>query len=551
MESVREIIFQSEPLLLFLVIGIGFLLGQIKIRGFKLGVSGVLFVGLIFGGWNPVNTESFSIAHQVMQVGLILFVYTVGLTSGSGFFASLKKKGVKFNVALVCSLVGGGIATLLIGVWMQLQPGQIAGIFCGGLTNTPALAAVTELLSNSGIGDARDAAVGYSVAYPFGIIGGLLAFQLFYWLYSKAVEKEKIEGLETAKLKLSVSTSDFEITNPAIIGKAIGELRVQEKTGLIISRCEHNEVITIPTKYTILQQGDIVSTVGPKIKISEAESFFGTKTSVHIDEKKCEITIRRILVSNKKLAGKTIHELELDQLFNAQITRLRRSDIELVPDHETTIEIGDRVRVVMPIDKSAEVVEFFGDSERSISDLDYTALTLGISFGVLLGMIPIPVPGGNFVSLGFAGGPLVSGLILGKLGRTGRLVWSLPSESNFALRHIGLLFFLAAVGVMAGGRFFDALSSNGLQLLGLGFITTSVTTLMTLFLLRHFGKGTIVEAVGATSGMQTQPATLARAYEMSQSDDTYVSYATTYPVAMVGKIFIAQLLVILSNLLLK
>ena len=487
-----------------------------------------------------------------MQVGLILFVYTVGLTSGSGFFASLKKKGVKFNIALVCSLAGGGLATLVIGIWMQLQPGQIAGVFCGGLTNTPALAAVTELLSNSGIGDVRNSAVGYSMAYPFGIIGGLLAFQLFYWLYRKDAEKEKTETLLKAKLKSSVLTSDFEITNPDIFGKAIGELRVQEKTGLIISRCEHNEVVTIPTKYTILQQGDIVSTVGPEIKINEAEKFFGTKSSIHIDEKKCEITIRRILVSNKKLAGKSIQEIELDRRFNAQITRLRRSDIELVPDHETTIEIGDRVRVVMPTDKSAEVVKFFGDSERSISDLDYTALTLGISFGVLLGMIPIPVPGGNFVSLGFAGGPLVSGLILGKLGRTGGLVWSLPSESNFALRHIGLLFFLAAVGIMAGGSFFDALTTNsGLKLFGLGLITTSITTLMTLFLLRHFGKGTIVEAVGATSGMQTQPATLARAYEMSQSDDTYVSYATTYPVAMVGKILIAQLLVILSNLFLK
>ena len=322
MESVREIIFQSEPLLLFLVIGIGFLLGQIKIRGFKLGVAGVLFVGLIFGSWHPVNTEPFSIAHQVMQVGLILFVYTVGLTSGSGFFASLKKKGVKFNIALVCSLAGGGLATLVIGIWMQLQPGQIAGVFCGGLTNTPALAAVTELLSNSGIGDVRNSAVGYSMAYPFGIIGGLLAFQLFYWLYRKDAEKEKTEALLKAKLKSSVSTSDFKITNPNIFGKAIGELRVQEKTGLIISRCEHNEIVTIPTKYTILQQGDIVSTVGPEIKINEAEKFFGTKSSIHIDEKKCEITIRRILVSNKKLAGKSIQEIELDRLFNAQTSLL-------------------------------------------------------------------------------------------------------------------------------------------------------------------------------------------------------------------------------------
>jgi len=255
-------------------------------------------------------------------------------------------------------------------------------------------------------------------------------------------------------------------------------------------------------------------------------------------------------VKQRELAGKTIRQLELDRKFNAQITRLRRVDMDMVPDYYTTkIQLGDRVRVIMPKDKAAEVAEFFGDSERSISELDFTALTLGISLGVLLGMIPIPVPGGSYVSLGFAGGPLVAGLNFGKLGRTGPLVWSLPMESNQSLRHIGLLFFLAAVGVMAGGRFFHALSSSGWQLFTLGLLTTSITTALTLLLLRHYGKATVVEAIGATSGMQTQPATLARAYEMSKCDDTFVAYATTYPVAMIGKILIAQLIIIISSMI--
>jgi putative transport protein len=550
METAREIVQSSEPLLLFLVIGAGFLVGQIRIHGFKLGVAGVLFVGLFFGGWRPEGTPPLTIALQVMQVGLILFVYTVGLNSGSGFFAALKQHGARYNLAIVFALTVGAVITLTMGNWLSLQAGEIAGVFCGGLTNTPALAAVTELMTNSGIGDSRDPTVGYSMAYPFGIIGGLLAFQIFAWTYRKQAQQERADAEVRAQMKTSLSSAAFEIRNPELFGKAIGEVRIQEKSGLIISRHRHGDTIAVPTKYTFLQEGDVVTTVGAEACIKGAESYFGATTGESLeDEAGGTITMRRILVSKKELAGRTIHQLELDRLFNAQVTRLRRADIDIIPDYTTAVQLGDRVRVVMPTEKAAEVARFFGDSERSISELDYTALTLGISLGVLIGMIPIPAPGGTYVSLGFAGGPLVAGLVLGKLGRTGPLVWSIPAESNQALRHIGLLFFLAAVGVMAGGRFFQALSGNGWQLFLLGFVATAVTTSLSLLLLRYFGKATVVEAIGATSGMQTQPATLARAYEMSQSDDTYISYATTYPVAMVGKILIAQLLVIIANML--
>ena len=549
MDTIREIISQSEPLLLFLVIGIGFLLGQIKIRGFKLGVSGVLFAGLFFGGWTPNGTEPMTIANQVMQIGLILFVYTVGLTSGSGFFASLKSNGLRFNIALVVALTVGAATTLGVGLWMSLEPGQIAGVFCGGLTNTPALASVTELMNNTGLGDPRDPVVGYSMAYPFGILGGILAFQIFSMVYKKAAVREKADAEIKFQKRSNITAANFAIHNPKLFGKPIGQLRIQEKTGMIVSRHRHGNMVEVATKYSVLQEGDVLTVAGAEADIRKAGEFFGTESTVPPNEAGSTIVMRRILVSRKQVAGRTIQQLQLDRKFNAQITRVRRADIDIVPDHYTTkIELGDRIRIVMPTEKSAEVAEFFGDSERSISEFDYTALTIGISFGVLLGMLPIPIPGGSHISLGFAGGPLVAGLVLGKLGHTGPLVWSLPLESNQALRHIGLLFFLAAVGVMAGGRFFHALSTSGLQLFTLGLLTTTVTTVLMLLLLRHYGKATVVEAIGATSGMQTQPATLARAYEMSQSDDTYVAYATTYPVAMVGKILIAQLIVIICSM---
>lgn len=546
MDTVREILAGSEPLLLFVVIGFGFLAGQIKIRGFSLGVAGVLFAGLLLGAWHPSGTSALSLAPQVTQVGLILFVYAVGLTSGSGFFESLRSQGLRFNVALVVSLLVGAVLTLWVGRGLDLTVGQVAGVYCGGLTNTPALAAVTELVSGGSVGDPRDPAIGYSLAYPWGVIGGLLAFQGFAWIFRRQAEAEREEAAQRAAQEEAPAVADFRVTNPELVGRAIGELAVETVTGLRISRHKRGEKLTVPTKYTVLQQGDLVAAVGTKDALTRGRTYFGELSDERLERAGEAVAARRILVSRKALAGQTIGSLGLDRRFNAQATRLRRADVDMRARPEMRLQLGDRLRVVMPLERQKEVTEFFGDSERAISELDYTALTLGIALGVLIGLLPIPLPGGSSVSLGFAGGPLVAGLVLGKLSRTGPLVWSIPLEANQALRHIGLLFFLAGVGVHAGGGFFEALSSNGLSLLLLGFLTTTLTTVLMLVLMRFFARASVVSAIGATSGMQTQPATLARAYEMSQSEETYTAYATTYPVAMVGKILIAQLLIVVG-----
>lgn len=549
MNNFRNIFFNSEPLLLFAVIGLGYLFGQLKIKGFKLGISGVLFVGLLFGGWKPEGTEPFHIAPQIREVGLILFVYIVGLTSGPGFFASFRKRGVKFNIIVFSALVVGAALTLIIGRFFKLPIGQIAGVYCGGLTNTPALAAVTELTKTFNPNKVTDPAIGYSLAYPYGVIGGLLAFHLFFKIFSKAFRNETAL-LTGDKGKTALIVQNFVIKNPALFGKVIGELRVRDKTGVIISRHKRDNKIIIPTKYTTLNEGDIIVTVGKSEDIEKAKDYFGD-ISTESFEMSENIDMRRILVSRRELVGKKIEELGIDTKFNAQITRLRRADIEIIPSPETVLELGDRLRVVMPTEKIEEVSKFFGDSVRGISELDYTAITLGISLGVLIGMIPIPIPGGTSVKLGFAGGPLIVGLILGRLSRTGPVVWSIPLESSQALSHIGLLIFLAGVGITSGDNFFASLTSSGWQLLVLGFFTTSITTFLTLFLLRFLGKASVVDSLGATSGMQTQPATLACAYQLTQSNDTYVAYATTYPVSMIGKILLAQLIFILGQGLLK
>lgn len=542
----RDTLARSEPLLLFTVIALGFLLGEVRVRTFRLGVSGVLFVGLAFGAWRGAEEAPLAVAPQLTQIGLILFVYAVGLTSGPGFFDSFRRRGVQYNAAVGAALIAAAAVAWGAGRVLGLTPGQVAGVFCGALTNTPALAAATELARDLPGADARAPAVGYSMAYPLGVIGGLLAFEVFARLRRAAFTREVAAAAGAAAAAAKPVSANFEVRNPRLFGQAIGALRVREEAGVVISRHRHGDTLAIPTKYSVLQEGDVVVAVGAAEAVARAEAYFGARSREHLEHVSERIAMRRTLVSRRELAGRRIGDLELERRFNAQVTRLRRADIDFVPSEDTTLELGDRLRVVMPAEKSAEVTAFFGDSERSIAELDYTALTLGIALGVLLGLVPLPLPGGARVALGFAGGPLVAGLVLGRLGRTGPLLWSIPLEANQAIRHIGLLIFLAGVGLMAGDKFFASLSGTGPLMIAVGALTTATASAVALALLHGWAGATAIGAMGAASGMQTQPATLAKAHEMARSDEIYVAYATTYPVAMVGKILLAQVLLLIG-----
>lgn len=545
--EIRDILFHTPVLLIFVVIGLGYVAGQIKIYGFSIGIAGVLFVGLAFGAWQPQGAKPFAIAGLIPELGLILFVYAIGLTSGPGFFHSLKERGIRFNIAALLSLVLGAVLAVVGGYLLGLSPGLVSGVFCGGVTNTPALAAVTQLVAPSE--NVTEPTLGYSVAYPFAILSFLFAFQWLTIARRREFQLEKEALLKNIESETNLVVKHFELRNQKLFGHPIGELRVQDETGLIISRIRHGRNVYIPTKYTLLQEGDIVLVVGAKKNVEKGIEYFGAESSEHIDINSDKIAWRRILVSNKALVGCKIRDLELERRFNAQITRLRRADIEIVPSHEEVVELGDRLAVVMPAEKTGEVSKFFGDSERGIADLDFTAITLGISLGVLIGIIPIPLPGGSTLSLGIAGGPLIVALILGKLGRTGPLLWVIPMEANHAIRHIGLLLFLSSVGVTAGSHLEKTIVHNGVKLLFLGVLISVVTTVAMIVFLRNFARAGVIATLGASSGMHTQPASLARAYELSESDEVYTTYAVTYPVAMIAKIIFAQLIWIVSSAL--
>ncbi|WP_437799187.1 aspartate:alanine exchanger family transporter [Sorangium sp. So ce693] len=539
MTGLYELLAREELLLLFAVILLGLMLGRLEYRGLRLGTAGVLFAGLGLSAWlHPLG--ELELAPQIKELGLLLFVYCVGLTSGPGFFAAWRSRGLGMNLACAAALAWGALLACVAGWLFGLNRAQIAGLFCGALTNTPALGAVSSRLS----GTALEAipALAYSLTYPAGVLGALLLGRGFA---KRRRDELAREVARQAASRVAIESRSVEVTNPRVLGHSIRELRVRDEFGVVVSRLRRGEVDSVPNKYTVLHAGDVITVVGTLPSIQSAIEFFGRVSSERLELRRDRVDMRRVLVSKRELVGLTLGELDLARRFNAQVTRLRRADLDLIPSDELRLELGDRLRVVAPVERLGELSRFLGDSEREI-DVDYVALAVGLCVGLLLARVPIPLFGTS-VTLGTAGGPLVAALIFGRLGRTGKLMWVLPYEANLSLREIGLLLFLAGVGVNAGGKLAGLMNREGLAILAIGACVTVTTSALALALMRRWGGAGVVAALGGASGLQTQPATLAAAFELSQrSEETYVAYALVYPLAMIGKILIAQLLAVLA-----
>jgi putative transport protein len=534
-KRVLRLLAESELLLLFVVVGVGLVLGRIGFRGIRLGVAGVLFAGIAIS-WSLGNTlRPLHVAPQIRDLGLVLFVYCVGLWSGPGFFRAFRGNAARLNAIGGATLLLGAAIALLGGWLLGLERGYIAGVFSGALTNTPSLAAAADRLKGTAF--SAQPALAYSVTYPFGVLGAILLFR-----FAAGVGGKRSSDEAASSGASELQSSSFIVTRDAIAGHAVGELRVRQDVGVVLSRLRRSGKILIPNRYTVLAKGDVVTAVGTRGALEQAAEFFGAVSSERLEYERGAVDTRRVLVSSKEHVGRSLQELALHERFNAQVTRLRRADLDLLPSSEMRLELGDRLRIVAPVERLGEVSRFFGDSERALAQVDFFALAVGLTMGLLLARVPIPIPGGE-LKLGTAGGPLLVALVLGRLGRSGSLLWSIPYEASSALRDLGLLLFLAGVGVGAGNALGNVVGTTGMRVFALGVVVTIATTSAALFLLRRFGRTDAVEALGATSGMQTQPATLAFAYELSgRSESIYVAYAVVYPIAMIGKIVLAQTL---------
>ena len=541
-----EILKENPLLLLFLIAAVGYPLGRVRLGGASLGVAAVLFVGLGFGALHP----DLKLPEVIYQFGAVLFVYTIGLNSGGVFFASLGRKGLRYNLLVAGSLLlAAGMAAVLHWVF-KLDGAYTAGMYAGSLTNTPALAGVVEYIKSAASLEMREQVlaepvIAYSISYPVGVLGMLLSIYIFQrlWKINYAEEARRLPEYTSGSEPLMTRT----ICISSGVGLPVSELVRRSRWNVVFGRIRtadgHYGVVTGQTQF---QPGDLVSMIGAEDVLDEVEAALGKSCGERLELDLTQYDKRRIFVSSGQAIGRRLRDLDLIGRYNAIVTRVRRGDSELLPHGETILAPGDQVRVVAPHERMNAIAALLGDSYRVVSEIDILTFSLGLAVGLLLGLVQVPVPGGFTLRLGIAGGPLIVALILGALGRTGPLVWTLPYGANLTLRQIGLICFLAGVGSRAGYAFFSTISqgAGGLVFLA-GALITCLTGTITLWVGYKLLKIPMGLLVGILAGLQTQPAVLSFALEQAGNELPNIGYATVYPIAMILKILLAQAVLIL------
>ncbi len=542
-----QLLVDNPLLLLFIVSAVGYLIGRIKIKGSSLGVAAVLFVGLAFGALDP----DLALPEVVFLLGLAIFVYTIGLSSGPGFFASFRRKGLRDNLFVVAMLLVAAGITAVAHFLLNFKAGVSAGIFAGSLTSTPALAGVLDAIRRTAPPDQLETllsepVIGYSVAYPMGVLGMITAVALLRWLWriDFVAEAQALRSFHLVEQDLYNRT--LRVTRPQVAGKPLHELRHTYNWDVVFGRLRRGDQLFLATGETTLQIGDMLTVVGAPEDVDSVIPVLGELTDAHLEFDRSEFDYRRIFVSNPQLAGRKLAELRLPQRYGALVTRVKRGDIDLLAHGDTVLELGDRVRVVSRRKDLSELSRLFGDSYKALSELDLFTFGLGMTLGLLVGLIPIPLPGGVVFKLGFAGGPLLVALVLGALRRTGPIVWSLPYSANLTLRQVGLILLLAGIGVRSGYTFFATFAqSGGIAIFLAGVLVTVTTAVLTLWVGYKWLKIPFGMLTGMLAGLQTQPAVLGFALEQAENELPNIGYALVFPIATMVKILFAQLLLLL------
>jgi len=525
-------------LLLFLVAAFGCLIGRVHVRGFSLGVAAVLFAGLFLGWWLP----GIELPDFVAQLGLVLFVYTLGLSSGPGFFASLRLRGLRDNALALGVLSISALAAYGLARAFDLSGPVATGVFAGSLTNMPALAGVVEQLRSSGAsGSALSAPViACSVCYPLGVLIPLLVAALCDRFFHVSYKKEPISSAYCTQSEAPI-VSVTALVDRAPLATAHA-LRKTSQYAINFGRIRRAGLTSVVHDETLFQAGDLVTLIGTQHDVLAAAGALGQVSESHLERDRSEVDYRRMFVSNLALSERPLRELHLTERYDAVITRVRRGDVDLVPNSHFRLMLGDRARVVAPRASMPALESLLGDSARRVAEVDVITFGLGIALGLLVGAVPVPVPGGSF-SLGLAGGPLLVGLILGRLGRTGPLVWTSPYGANLTLRQLGLVLFLAGAGLQAGAVLGGAFEQGAaLRMLASGALISLVSSLLTVVVGYRVLRIPLGVVVGMLAGVQTQPAVLAYSVEKTGRDLPNVGYATVFPIAMISKILLAQLI---------
>jgi len=554
MDWLENLLFNSDSiahivLLYSIVISLGVLLGRVKIFGVSLGVTFILFVGILMGhlGFNG----NLQIINFVQDFGLILFVFCIGLQVGPSFFSSFKKGGISMNIMSIVTILLN--IMVMVVLWLCLFDKEdlpmMVGVLCGAVTNTPGLGAANEALSQVGYSGAQ-IANGYACAYPLGVVGIIGATILIRFLCRIKLDKEKeaLSQEEAANQPGKPHRMYVEVTNPALEGITIKRLRELSNRDFVCSRIQQNGIVNIPNKDTVLHLRDHLLIVCACDETEAIITFIGKEVDAdkEFDISHSPMVSRRILVTEEDVNGKTLTQLSLSGKFGVVATRIYRSGIELFAKPSQRIQVGDRIRVVGPSDAVDRLASRLGNSQKHLDHPNILTIFIGIFVGIIFGSLPIAIPGmPTPVKLGLAGGPLIISILISRFGYKMKLVSYTTVSANLMLREIGLSLFLASVGIKAGGNFINTVvEGDGLLYVLCGFLITIIPIMCIGPIARLKYKMNYFTLMGMIAGTYTDPPALAYANQVAGNDAPALGYTTVYPLSMFLRIITAQVLIL-------
>jgi putative transport protein len=523
----RDIIGTQPILAVFLAIGVGYLVGQINIGGFSLGVGAVLFVGLAIGAFAPKS----QITGPIGLTGLIMFLYGIGILYGRQFFEGMTgSAGRKYNLLALVAVVAGLFVALGLGQIFGIKIGHTMGVYAGSMTSTATLQAALEVMRNN------DPSIGYSVAYPFGVIGPILCIYFMTRLVQPKFP-QKVQRFHMGEVTLGDNCA----------GRSLDDLVKELPSGAQVTMVRKAGQNIVPSADLTLAPGDALLIVAEQQDaIAAAAARLGKLEPGQIVKDRSALDYIRVFVGKASVVGVPLSRLPLPTGFPVHLLHVRRYDTDIVPTPDLMLEFGDRVGVLMPADRKEDIRRYFGDTVKAAAEFSYVSLGLGMVMGVLLGLIPIPIPGLGTVNLGIGGGPLIVALILGKLRQTGPLLWTMPLPANIVLRNYGLAMFLAAVGINAGQPFVRTVSETGLTMLFIGVAVLLTTVLIVLIVGHYLMKVPYDDLVGVASGATGNPAILVYSTRMAPTERPDIGYAMIFPSMTIVKVIAVQIVGLLA-----
>jgi putative transport protein len=526
-----------EMLTLFAILAIGTWIGSISIRGASLGSAGVLFVAMIFGHFG------LKVPSPIMDLGLLLFVYAVGLQAGPRFFRTFRKHGIRFAVIAAVVAGTGALTTLLVQRWLGLPFDLAAGLYTGALTCTPALAGAIDALSRLTAGSSGAVSVGYGIAYPFSMLGVVLLIQLMPALFRRDLRKEELEWrTEKESESPGLEARQYRVTNPNCDGQKVSEINPHRMIQANISRIKHGEQVFAATAERLIHLGDVVMVVGSPEELDKMRFLLGEETHESMDVNS-DVLSTDVEVTESSLTGKKLREMRLWEQYTVVITRIRRQGVEITPAGNITLEMGDNLRVVGDKQAVESFVQQIHGHPRRAEETNMLPFLVGLLAGILVGAVPVRLPNGLQVQLGSAGGAFLVSLIVGHFGGVGPLRLFVPPAAKNLSRELGLMLFLAGAGTNAGSHFIEILSQKGPGLLAGGALVTIVSVAAGLLTMHLLYRMNLLATMGALTACMTNPPGLGAANALTESDLPTVSYASVYPVALIFKIVLAQILV--------